>query len=88
MGFIRRNGRANYIRSISRRARVTFDYVGTGELAYAIALLDRDFRAINRLERMQIEADRAERARIRALRERLEKEGNLEAEEVAGVARS
>src|SRR5208337_5476 len=80
MGYIRRNGRAYYIRSIRRGARVTSEYVGTGELAYAIALLDRDFRAINRLKRMEIEADRAERieadraerARIRALRERLQ----------------
>ena len=79
MGYIRRNGRAYYIRSIRRGGKVTSEYVGTGKLADAVALLDRDFRALIRLRRIEIdsdraeriEADRAERARLRALRERL-----------------
>ncbi len=80
MGYSRRNGRAYYIRSIRRGGKVTSEYVGSGIVGYPAALLDRDIRAINRLNRLEIEADRAERieadraeqARIRALRERLQ----------------
>src|SRR4051794_13940276 len=79
MGYIRRNGRAYYIRSIRRGGKVTSEYIGTGEVAEAVALLDRDFRSLIRLRRLEIQeerlertdADRAERARLRALRERL-----------------
>lgn len=80
MGYIRRNGRAYYIRSIRRGGKVTSEYVGTGELAAIIALVDRDVRTLRRLRRLEIDADRAERieanraerARLRAFRERLQ----------------
>ncbi len=94
MGYIRRNGRAYYIRSIRRGGKVTSEYVGTGKLADAVALLDRDFRALIRLRRIEIdsdragriEADRAERARLRALGERLHGADRIVARQSAQMA--
>jgi hypothetical protein len=91
MGYIRRNGRAYYIRSIRRGGKVTSEYVGTGFAAEAIALLDRDFRTLRRLMRLEIEAerqeriegDRAERAKLRELAGRLAGADRL----VAGYSR-
>jgi hypothetical protein len=48
MGYIRRNGRAYYIRSIRRRAKVTSEYVGTGELAGAIEQLGPGHGALHK----------------------------------------